>query len=93
MTNNHYSFNCINNTIYYENKVNIEHYTVYIYPSAYNERFDFIINGTKIITRRKDLQIGWNQDLKIKLIDNKNKTEKILNIGSSQKNIKEFFIF
>lgn len=93
MTNNHYSFNCKNNTIYYENKVNIEHYTVYIYPSPYNERFDFIINGTKIITRRKDLQIGWNQDLKIKLIDNKNKTEKILNIGSSQKNIKEFFIF
>jgi mannosyltransferase OCH1-like enzyme len=93
MTNNHYSFNCSNNTIYYENKVNIEHYTVYIYPSPYNERFDFIINGTKIITRRKDLQTGWNQDLKIKLIDNKNKTEKILNIGNSQKNIKEFFIF
>ena len=93
MTNNHYSFNCSNNTIYYENKVNIDHYTVYIYPSPYNERFDFIINGTKIITRRKDLQTGWNQDLKIKLIDNKNKTEKILNIGSSQKNIKEFFIF
>jgi hypothetical protein len=37
--------------------------------------------------------MGWKQDLKIKLIDNKNKTEKIINIGSSQKNIKEFFIF
>ena len=93
MTTNHYSFNCSNNTIYYENKINIENYTIYIYPSPYNEKFDFIINGTKIITRRKDMQTGWTQDLKIKLIDNKNKTEKILNIGSSQKNIKEFFIF
>jgi mannosyltransferase OCH1-like enzyme len=93
MTTNHYSFNCSNNIIYYENKVNIEHYTIYIYPSSYNEKFDFIINGTKIITLRKDLQTGWSQDLKIKLIDNKNKTEKIINIGSSQKNIKEFYIF
>jgi hypothetical protein len=93
MTSNHYSFNCSNNTIYYENKINIDHYTIYTYPTNFKENFDFIINGTKIITRRKDSKSGWNQDLQIKLIDNKNKTEKILNIGSSEKNIKEFFIF
>jgi len=90
---NHYSKNCENNTIYYENKINIDNYTIYVYPSKYDEKFDFIISGSKIITKRKDSNKGWTQDLKIKLIDNKNKSEKVLDIGNSENNIKEFFIF
>ena len=90
---NRKEYNLIRKRFYYENKINIDNYTIYVYPSKYDEKFDFIISGSKIITKRKDSNKGWAQDLKIKLIDNKNKSEKILDIGNSENNIKEFFIF
>ena len=93
MTNNHYSFNCANNTIYYTDRIITGDYTIYVYPSTNGEKFEFIVSGTKLIIKRKDVKSGWIHDLKVKLLDNKNQTEKILNIGTSSSNIKEFYIY
>jgi mannosyltransferase OCH1-like enzyme len=93
MTNNHYSFNCSNNTIYYTDRIITGDYTIYVYPSTNSEKFEFIVSGSKLIIKRKDVKSGWIHDLKVKLLDNKNQTEKILNIGTSSSNIKEFYIY
>jgi mannosyltransferase OCH1-like enzyme len=94
---NHYSVQCANNTIYYKNIVNTNGFTVMVYPDteidSTNMKFDFIISGTKLVIKRIDKNLGWSNSLRVKLLDNKNKTEKILEVGSSSSNIKEFYIY
>ena len=62
-----------------------------IYPNQNNDTFDMeIIDGkgavNSINIKRIDANIGWGQNLKIKIINNLNNTSKIIEVGSSQNN-------
>ena len=77
--------------IYYKNIVKKNNYIFMIYPNQNNDTFDMeIIDGkgavNSINIKRIDANIGWGQNLKIKIINNLNNTSKIIEVGSSQNN-------
>jgi hypothetical protein len=51
-----------------------------------SDNFDFDINNHELIITRIDGKSGWGQDLKIKIINNDNNSEKIYNIGTCDEN-------
>jgi mannosyltransferase OCH1-like enzyme len=76
-----------NNYIYYKNyvycnccKKNI----MIIFPNPYDDIFEFkYINNNQLEIIRIDLNNGWEQDLKVKIINNQTNKFKIINIGKS----------
>jgi mannosyltransferase OCH1-like enzyme len=75
-----------NKNIYYKNIQKINNYTILVYPNNYPDSFYFNINNNKLFIKRTDINIGWEQDLKIKLINNIDNLEYVYNIGNSTKN-------
>jgi mannosyltransferase OCH1-like enzyme len=72
--------------VYYKNYRIINNYRVMIFPTEYNDIFDFIINDNQLEIIRKDIDEGWGQLLKIKMINNDNHNERIIEIGNSPNN-------
>ena len=70
--------------IYYKNIKKIDNFTILVYPHNFNDIFDFNIVNNQLIVKRIDCNCGWGQDLKIKIINNKNNEENTYNIGSSE---------
>ena len=71
-------------TNYYEN----EYYKLKIY-SKYKDKFDLNIDDDKIIIKRIDSITGWGQNLEITLRYKSLSKNVIINVGSSEENIKK----
>lgn len=84
---NHYSKLFNNNEIYYKNIQTLNNYKICIYPNNYNNIFSFKFKDNKLIIKNMNSNDGWDFSLKI-LIINEDFDEKILEIGTSNNNIK-----
>jgi mannosyltransferase OCH1-like enzyme len=85
-THNQYEILFKNRKLYYKNIQKINNYTILVYPNKYSDTFNFNIINDKLIIKRTDINSGWGQDLKIKIINNDNNLEYIYNIGKSIEN-------
>ena len=75
--------------IYYENKIVIDNYKIYIYPHNTNDKFTiYFENNNKLIVQRIDENQGWGQNLIIKIINNIDLSETTIFIGASSENKK-----
>jgi mannosyltransferase OCH1-like enzyme len=75
--------------IYYENKIVIDKYKIYIYPHNTDDKFTFYFeNNNKLIIQRTNKNDGWGQKLIIKVINNIDSSETTIFIGSSSENKK-----
>jgi mannosyltransferase OCH1-like enzyme len=74
--------------IYYKNFQNINNIKICVFPNLYCDKFLFKIANNKLYIKRSDSNNGWNFNLKLLIINDKNE-EKILNVGVSYNNIKE----
>ena len=80
----HYSTLWTNLEILYKNIIIINNYKFFIYPYIFNDKYNIhILNNNSIIVERIDTNTGWDNNLKIKLIDEKNNKMTDLNIGKS----------
>lgn len=70
--------------IYYKNIQKINNYTILVYPHNHSDNFDFDIINEQLIIKRIDKDSGWDQDLKIKIINNH--LEYIYHIGKCAEN-------
>lgn len=87
--NNHYSNLWFNKLILFKDaslyKIDNNEYNIFIYPHHFIDQFNFyIIDKSRIIIERIDKNAGWQNDLKINLIDETNNIEKLINIGGSE---------
>jgi mannosyltransferase OCH1-like enzyme len=75
--------------IYYENKIVIDKYKIYIYPHNTNDKFTiYFEKNNKLIIKRIDENEGWDQNLIIKIINNIDLSETTIFIGQSFENKK-----
>jgi hypothetical protein len=75
--------------IYYENKIVIDNYKIYIYPHNTNDKFTiYFENNNQLIIQRTDENQGWGQNLIIKVINNIDLSETTIFIGASSENKK-----
>jgi hypothetical protein len=77
--------------IYFRNLAKIpddKRYIIMIFPSVFQDRFAFEIVGDQLKIRREDLSDGWGQNLKIRVIDDKNHTHTDFQVGPSLLNVK-----
>jgi mannosyltransferase OCH1-like enzyme len=75
--------------IYYENKIVIDNYKIYMYPHNTDDKFTaYFENNNKLIIQRTDENLGWGQNLIIKVINNIDLSETTIFIGSSSENKK-----
>jgi mannosyltransferase OCH1-like enzyme len=75
--------------IYYENKIVIDKYKIYIYPHNTNNKFTiYFEKNNKLIIKRIDENEGWEQNLIIKIINNIDLSETTIFVGSSFENKK-----
>jgi mannosyltransferase OCH1-like enzyme len=88
---NHYSNQWYNKEVIYEscfinNKIK---YKFYKFMHNLNDKFDFyIISNKKFIIERIDNNSGWDDILRIKIINEVTNKELLLNIGSSNESLK-----
>ena len=85
----HYGILYNNNEIYYKNfQIINKNFKLCVYPNKYNDKFFFTLKkDNKLNIKRIDSQDGWHFNLKILIIDKKNK-EYLITIGDSIKNDK-----
>jgi len=75
----------------YSYNIQLLDYTFYFYKSDYNDTFDILhISDNIFQIKRMDQNSGWDQDLKIKIINTNYVYD--INIGSSDNTIKKFII-
>ncbi len=75
--------------IYYENKIVIDKYKIYIYPHNTNDKFTiYFEKNNKIVIKRIDENEGWGQNLIIKIINNIDLSETTIFVGPSFENKK-----
>jgi mannosyltransferase OCH1-like enzyme len=85
----HYSHQWMNKEVVYTLHNKINHYKFYIYSSNNNEKFHFYtISSNTFKIKRIDKNVGWNDNLKIKIINEKTNKELILNVNHSTSNEK-----
>jgi mannosyltransferase OCH1-like enzyme len=85
----HYSVEWRSLEILYKNLVIINYYKFYIYPFKFNDKYNvYIYNDKSLIIERDDINGGWGNDLKIKMIDENINKISILNIGTSDNKYK-----
>ena len=75
-----------NNYIYYKNYVYCnccKKYIMILYPNPYPDTFEFTYNNNQLEIIRTDANSGWDQDLKIKIINNETNKWNIIHIGQS----------
>lgn len=78
----HYGKLYENNEVYYKNIQIMNNYKFLIYPNKNNFKFLFNIIKNILIVKRIDINQGWNNDLKVLIID-KNHNEYLITIGNS----------
>jgi mannosyltransferase OCH1-like enzyme len=82
--------------VYYQNKFLFGDYIIYVYPNKYKDIFTFNVNISEINiyieVKRIDKNKGWNQNLKILLINNINNDSQDINVGNSNHNSKNFTV-
>ncbi len=78
------------NNNYYED----EYYKIKVYNSKFKDTFNISIdyNLENVVIIRKDSNGGWGQDLKLMIINKVFNNDLILNVGSSDENIKKVFL-
>jgi len=76
--------------LYYINKRICDNYIVYVFPTPWNDTFDFKISYNQLIVNRTDKNERWGQYLIIKLIDTETDDDITYDIGSSNGPIKIF---
>ena len=69
--------------------IKVNNYVILVFPHNTTDLFNFSINDNKIIIKRTDKDLGWGQDLKIRIINNNTHIYTDINIGNSYNNIKE----
>ena len=93
LNNNHYSDLWFNKLILYKNiiinEINDNIYKFYVYPHHHPDKYNFyILDENRIIVERNDSNSGWNNDLKINLINESENTENSINFGKSNSKYK-----
>jgi hypothetical protein len=80
----------MNNINYYED----EYYKIKVYNSKFKDLFDISIdyNLENVIVIRKDSNGGWGQNLNLIIRNKVFHDDLILNVGSSEENIKKVFL-
>lgn len=82
--NSHYSKLWYNKEIIYTNSFNNDNYRLYQFNFNVNDIFIFhIFNCNSIIIQRIDKNSGWDNHLKIKIVDELNNNEVKIEIGNS----------
>lgn len=73
--------------MYYTNPQIINQYKILIYPHPYPDKFEFSTNDQKqLIIKRLDSDSGWEQILRIKIINLITHNHKIIKVGFSNYN-------
>lgn len=85
----HYSKLCYSGQVYYKQIQKFNEYIVYIYPNNYDDKFRYEMrpNGNMLIKKSND-KSGWLYDLKLKIINDKTNQDCLMDIGSSNTNMK-----
>ena len=78
----HYGKLYENNEVYYKNIQIMNNYKFLIYPNKNNFKFLFNIIRNILIVKRMDMNQGWNNNLKVLIID-KNHNEYLITVGNS----------
>jgi hypothetical protein len=69
---------------YYES----EYFKINVYKNIFNDKFYIYINDNNIYIERTDKNTGWGQDLKLIIWNKINQKKDIVEVGSSEENIK-----
>ncbi len=93
---NHYGKLFYSKEIFYipvKNNTYNEHYSIYIYPHPYQDKFEVVFQSP-VLTIKKEGSIGdgWNFPLKVKIIDEKLFKEKIIEVGISSHSEKKVLL-
>ena len=65
-----------------------EYYRILLYKNKFPDKFLISLENNNIIIKRIDSKIGWGQDLNLIIRNKINGLESIINVGSSNENIK-----
>ena len=85
---NHYGKLFDNNEVYYKNIVLSDKYKILVYPNNFEYVFNFFIKDEYLRIKRIDSSMGWENEIKILIINEENYNESFLIINRSEKNEK-----
>ena len=81
------------NEVFYNYYDKILDYKFFIYPYNFNDKFQILsLKNNIFLIKRIDIESGWGQNIKIKIIDVVKNIIYLKEIGSSEDNEKIFFI-
>ena len=87
----HYSTLWFRREILYKNFIILNNYKIYVYAHDFNDLYNFyIFNNNTLIIERYDINSGWGNNLKIKIINEDNDLEEMIEIGNSDNKYKKF---
>ena len=85
---NHYGKLFDNNEVYYKNIFSTDKYKILVYPNKFEYVFKLFIKDENLLIKRVDISKGWENEIKILIINEENYNEQLLIINSSEKNEK-----
>lgn len=76
--------------VIYQDRSSYENIIFFVYPHTHPDKFTFTLTHDYLYVQRVDNSIGWEQNLRVKVIDDLENTETLLDIGKSIQNIRIF---